>query len=524
MPLGLQPLSPGFARLRGTPAALLAFADAHPEFPLEVAPRPHLLLNKVAQTTRAEYARQRYGVTGKGVLIGVADTGADFTLRDFDDPATGDTRIVWLIDFTAPFAGLYPDLEQQFGDTSTIPPMGAVYAGRDLQQIVGGGGTALESGELEDGILTDNVGHGTHVTSIAAGNGGGGPYVGIAPDAGIIVARITSDTGSDLSTDYLLAGVAFLYNRADELKMPIAVNLSIGSDFGSHDGLMAWEQSLAAFVGPDNPGRALLVAAGNSGDITSDGVHTSVYVPPGGTRSISIRTLYGGTYCGLGQAQVWVTMRGGAKMSVGLDSPAGTWIEPIGPNASGSYPNHDAGTCTSPCGPCPASAEVLNGSSTSMGQIPEGSDSAIVLWGQGDWDAGTYAITLTGEGTADLYIEGSGDAVDDNGNGVAFMNPVREGTVNIPATSPGLIAVGCTVNRSSWTSVDNGLVSVGIAPLDGRGGYALADTSTYAAPIPGDVCWFSSAGPTVTGVQKPEVSAPGGLVIAAMSGQARGCP
>jgi subtilisin family serine protease len=34
------------------------------------------------------------------------------------------------------------------------------------------------------------------------------------------------------------------------------------------------------------------------------------------------------------------------------------------------------------------------------------------------------------------------------------------------------------------------------------------------------VCWFSSAGPTVTGVPKPEISAPGGLVVAAMSQQA----
>ncbi len=37
----------------------------------------------------------------------------------------------------------------------------------------------------------------------------------------------------------------------------------------------------------------------------------------------------------------------------------------------------------------------------------------------------------------------------------------------------------------------------------------------------GEMCWFSSAGPTATGVPKPEISAPGGLVISAMSRSAK---
>ncbi len=65
----------------------------------------------------------------------------------------------------------------------------------------------------------------------------------------------------------------FLFDRADFMKKPIAVNLSLGSDFGPHDGTMAWEETLASYVGPGFPGHALVAAAGNSGDITSAPVH-----------------------------------------------------------------------------------------------------------------------------------------------------------------------------------------------------------------------------------------------------------
>ncbi len=493
----LRPLSPGFARIRDTPAALVAFADAHPDLGLEVAPPLHLLLDKVGQWTNAVSARSADGVDGTGTLVGIADTGIDFTLADFADPVTGRIRVAWLLDLAATKpANLYPALEAQYG--------GAVYAASDLSNLLGTGQIQANSG-----VLTDTVGHGTHVASIAAGNGGASrTYVGIAPGADLVVARISTGASADISTADLLVGVQFLFDRADAMHRPIAANLSIGSDFGPHDGTMAWEQSLAAYVGPTEPGHALAVAAGNSGDITSSAVHATVFVPPGGSaRSVPIAAAYAGTNAGMGQVQVWVTMRGDADLAVGLDAPGGTWIGPVGAGATGNY----GAPATTPT----LVASIYNGSAMSAGQIPAGSHSAIVVW-QGDFAAGTYSVTLTGHGVADLFVEGVGDAIDGNGNGVGFVNPVREGTINLPATSPGILAVGCTINRATWTSIAGGPVGVGVSPLDPRGGYALVDAG-YASPSGGDVCWFSSAGPTVTGVPKPEISAPGGLVIAAMS-------
>jgi subtilisin family serine protease len=498
--VGLAPFVPGFGRVRGTADNLLAFADGHPDLALEVAPPPHLLLNMVGEWTHAVQARETYGLYGDGVAIGIVDTGVDFSLADFMDPLTGHTRIAWLLDLDITDAPQNPAYQTN-AEISSLEArfQGFVYRGIDLDDM-------LASGTPMSGI-TDTVGHGTHVASIAAGNGGvAKKYVGIAPRADLIIARITTDDSEGLTTDGLLTGAEFVFDRADAMREPVVANLSIGSDFGPHDGTMAWEESLAEFVGPTHPGHAIVAAAGNSGDITSAGVHANVYVPPGGSRSIPITSLYGSGSDGYAEIEVWVTMRGDSQLSIGLDSPSGTWISPVGPGQSGTF---DAGS---------VQATVESGSAGSAGQVPTNSNGALVLW-QGTFDPGTYSITLTsaGGGVADLYVEGAGGAIDVDGNGVAFANPVREGTVNLPATNPGIIGVGCTVNRAGWTDIAGGYVTVGISPLDPRGGYAIPDAGTFSYPETGNVCWFSSAGPTVTGVEKPEISAPGGIVIGAMS-------
>src|ERR1700733_12117323 len=43
--VGLRQAAPGFARLWGSPSTIVAFADAHPDLPIEVTPPLHLLLD-----------------------------------------------------------------------------------------------------------------------------------------------------------------------------------------------------------------------------------------------------------------------------------------------------------------------------------------------------------------------------------------------------------------------------------------------------------------------------------------------
>jgi len=98
-------------------------------------------------------------------------------------------------------------------------------------------------------VPSDSLGHGTHVTSIAAGNGISSadkdhPIVGMAPGATILGVRVTRSGSEDITDTDVLLAAKFLFERAGAMSppMPIAVNASLGSDFGSHDGTTALEQ------------------------------------------------------------------------------------------------------------------------------------------------------------------------------------------------------------------------------------------------------------------------------------------
>jgi subtilisin family serine protease len=494
--LGLTAMAPGIGRLWGDPANIVAFADAHPDLHVEVSPPLHLLLDSASGFVAARPANAQ-GLDGTGVAIGVADTGLDVTHPDFLD-AQGHTRVAWLLDLSSPPTGVHADLENQFGSNDGHGNIvgGAVWDAQDIDKV-------LAAKKLSQ-LPADEVGHGTLVASCAAGNGDGGTskYVGIAPKATLLIARITSAGSDSIGNDELLRGVAFLFDRATAIGKPVVVNLSIGTDFGPHDGTMDWEKTLASYVGPNQPGRALVVAAGNSGSIAETPVHQNVYVAGGAPLHVPLTT--GGA--SNGGVQVWVAMHAGADIQVGLDGPDGTWISPVGADDSGSKNTSDY------------QAGVYNGSKPSGSPVPSDSHGAVVVW-QGNWPRGTYAITLTGHGTADLYEQGVGDASVPGVRDVGFTSGVREGTVNLPATNPGIIGVGCTINKSSWQSIHGVGLGLQVPVLDAKGG--MFDASAMPRdPVDGEPCWFSSAGPTITGVPKPEIMAPGAAIVGALSREA----
>src|SRR5580658_9633721 len=337
---GLREIAPGIGRLWDTPAGLGSFAAAHPDLPIEVAPPLRLLLDTATSLVRvptpALLAREvavsgappSRALDGSGVVVGLADTGIDLTHPDFLD-ASGRTRVAWLLDLGAPPRGKWPALEQAYGatdPTSGALTSGAVWSADDING-------ALSTGQAAS-LPQDTVGHGTLVTSCAAGNGSGGKsvYRGVAPGATLVVARIVDSNGNLLGNDDILRAIQFLYDQADALHMPVVVSLSVGTDFGPHDGTLAWEQALASHVGPDAPGHVLVAAVGNSGSIAhADApVHENVDVSGGETTRVPIATLGAEN----GGVDVWVAMHTGAVIRVGLDGPAGTWIHPVDPGQS----------------------------------------------------------------------------------------------------------------------------------------------------------------------------------------------
>ncbi len=484
--LGLSEVAPGIGAARLPLDRLLALGAAHPTLPMSVGSMLHTALDRSAMWNGVPEFREALssGGVGDGVVVGVVDTGIDVNHPAFVDDE-GKTRIAWLITWGDP-RGFHPDLEEAYGCTDPDQARCAVYSADELQRM-------LDNDLAMGDDVHDFFGHGTHVASIAGGNGRTGKdtaprYVGMAPGATLVIAAPTR--GGGFSDDGVLRGTRFIFDRADAMGLPAVVNLSIGGDFGPHDGTSALEKGLAAMVGDDKPGRVITVASGNSGglyqanDIEPLGIHTEVHVDPHAPAKASI--LVPGD--GRGDVFAWITFREGDEVSVGLDSPTGTWIRPVAP---GDDAGHDDGDAT---------AGVINDVHDGKTSIPSGTNSAYVAW-SGSWDnSGYFSIVLEGSGDAQLWVAAQGDAT----GGAYFLQALRQGTVNTPASHPGLLAVGCTVNRHSWKPQKGGIVELGAFGPDD--------------PVEDDsLCYFSAGGPTPLGVAKPEILAPGAFVAAAMS-------
>jgi subtilisin family serine protease len=142
--------------------------------------------------------------------------------------------------------------------------------------------------------------------------------------------------------------------------------------------------------------------------------------------------------------------------------------------------------------------EALNGATNSAIVELDGGWSATSSCG-----ASEFTVLLRGSGDASLWITAEKDALE----GMFFEQAMRPGTINVPATGPGLLAAGCTVNRITWS------------PLDGPP-VTLSSLGDDPNPVGDSACYFSSSGPTPFGVQKPEIAAPGGFVAAAMAAAA----
>jgi len=363
------------------------------------------------------------------------------------------------------------------------------------------------SGKLALALPTDEEGHGTHVTGIAAGNGGimdgGKPiYAGIAPDATLVISAPSSAAG--FRDDDLLDAVRFVFDRADLIAkqqghpVPAVINMSVGGDFGPHDGSSTLELGLASYVGDDKPGRAIVLAAGNSGamykkgDNGPYGIHTEVRVSEHGETRVPIST----PKASKGKGFVWITFGSADEVSVGLEGPGGeSWISLIEPGNDAGYKDADGTT-----------GAVVNKLVNGKTPITSNTNSAVVAF-DGAWDAGAFTIRLAGHGDAQLWVTGLGDVSSSKSDGLLFQRAVRQGTIAVPATHPELIAVGCTLNRVEWDPLTT-------TPI------LLAQVGGEVAPLPDGICYFSAAGPTPAGVMKPELSAPGGFVASSMSAQA----
>jgi subtilisin family serine protease len=200
-----------------------------------------------------------FNLRGQGVLIGILDSGIDYTNPIFRN-ADNTSKIVSIWDQTVQ-SDNYPD--DYF--------YGTEYLREQINQ-------ALQSDNPRSIVpTTDEIGHGTMLAGIAAGNevpeqG----FFGVAPDAELIVVKlkqaknylrkffiIPENVPCYQGNDIIFA-LDYLLSTAVKLNRPIAICIGLGTAQYAHDGRGTVSSYLS--LKADNAGIGIIVAAGNEGN------------------------------------------------------------------------------------------------------------------------------------------------------------------------------------------------------------------------------------------------------------------
>ena len=188
---------------------------------------------------------------GKGTLIGIVDSGIDYENAEFRNE-DGTTRIVSLWDQSV----------------NGRPPAGYL-AGTEYTREQIDAALATEDKEVRRQMVktSDVSGHGTAVAGIAAGNGRGSEgrrFRGAAPEAELIIVKMGAPReGGFPRTTELMRGVDYIVRKAVELRRPVAINISFGNTYGSHDGTSLVERFLNDIA--DMWKNVICIGSGNGG-------------------------------------------------------------------------------------------------------------------------------------------------------------------------------------------------------------------------------------------------------------------
>jgi len=324
----------------------------------------------------------------------------------------------------------------------------------------------------------DTFGHGTHVAGIAASSGmATGNYTGVAPGASIIFVKsgysVCNGDSWTFDTNQILDGVNYMVKKAASLRMRLVVSLSLGGNIGAHDGTDPFELALDAFVKAGTP---VVVAAGNAAE---DQDHIDGQISPGQNTTFQLEFKQTTTDVAI---DVWYSSQD--KIYATLHAPDGTSFPvqavPRGITTSFGQLNTTAASF--------ADGNELYMEVNSTNPLPlDGWSVSLVanqVHSQGLWNAWTDSSTCTFPGS--VFLQGNGYKID------------SQDTIGIPGTATDVVTVGAYVTKTSWVGMDQNT-------------YGRTDI-----PV-GGIASFSSLGPTRDGRIKPDIVAPGEVIVSARS-------
>lgn len=398
-------------------------------------------------------------LTGRGCLVAVLDSGIDYTLPDFRNSAG--SRILYLWD-----QSLIPDAER-----GLFPPEGFSSGVEFTREQIN---QALEAGEREGLQIVPSMdvsGHGTAVAAIAAGSSTDARYTGAAPGASLLIVKLgQAGSGSYPRTTQLMRGIAYALGKAQELGMPLAVNLSFGNSYGAHDGSSLLERFM------DNASEVWknVICAGSGNEGAAAG-HTSGRLPGGRATGGAgqIVELAVGNYESTVNVQLWKNFADSFRIT--LQAPSGSQaVVPVDR---------------------PGKTELVIEQTQILIYVGEPSPYSVnqeiyfdFLPVENYIDAGVWTFLLdpvyilTGE--YQLYLPGQAVRSEDT----RFFAPTPELTLTIPSTAGKLITVGAI--QGAYDAY---------ADFSGRGVLSMEE-------MPG----FPNT--------KPDIAAPGVNIVAARAG------
>ena len=406
-----------------------------------------------------------YGLSGKGILVAVIDSGVDYTHPDFRNP-DGTTRILAYWDQTVE------------GRPPVGYRIGTEFTEEELNELLGEG---QQSGEFRRKPSRDVSGHGTQVLGIAAGNGkaSGGVYQGMAPKSPILVVKLGTPRPDGFPrTTELMQAVDYTVKKSLEWGIPAAINLSFGNNYGAHNGTSLLETYLDDVAGL---GRISIVAGtGNEGNTAS---HTAGFLRENQTEEIEFSI---GAYETSLNIQMWKAYED--QFAIELLSPGGESLGVLSSN--------------------PGAQRLQNGGTEILVYYGEPSPYStsqeiyLEFLPAGEYlDEGLWKIRLVPEklvtGVYDLWLPGGKS----QNPQTRFYRPVPEKTLTIPSTARKLIAAGAydsrrmsyapfsgrgsILSKEHSTCIRPDLVApgVGITTTDVGGGYRSVTGTSFAAPF-----------------------------------------
>ena len=415
----------------------------------------------ITQVQRNEPGNLR--LTGRGVLIGIVDSGVDYRHPAFLT-ADGKSRILRLWDQSIP------------GNPPEGYATGTEYTNEEINEALSlsvQGGRRLVPSE-------DVSGHGTAVLGVAAGSdfSRGAVNRGVAYESDLLVVKMGIPRQDSFPrTTELMQGVDYLVRQAIRLGRSIAINLSFGNNYGSHRGDSLLETYLDNVSGMGK--NVICVGMGNNGN---DALHTGGMLSPGEIQEIELGV---GAFEPTLNVQLWKNYED--EMEIYLEHPAGERVGPLFETLGAQRwqaGNTELLIYYGKPAPYHVTQEIY------VDFLPQDEKTPYV-------DSGVWKIILAARniknGEYFLWLPG-GKTLNP---GTAFYLPRPQGTLTIPATARRVISVGAYDARQNTYADFSGrgcralpypkpdLAAPGVdiyAPRPG-GGYAAFTGTSFSTPF-----------------------------------------